>query len=280
MKTVKEVSAITGISIRTLRYYDEIGLLKPTHLTDAKYRLYDDKAFEKLQQIMFFRELEIPLLDIKTMMEDSSYDREQALITQKLLLENRVNRLNGIIELINDVQKGVNTMSFEAFTEHEVQKIIDHMLTHMSKENLNIQIDTYGTLEKYREFLAAGFENKQAVSDVLKWYGSKEKALEAVYQSDGNVEIIENKQDENDKIYKLFMQAKATKDTDLAKDCVTKLAKLYKSLFQLNNARALLLDLAKEYLQGDKLAEANDSIYGKGSAAYIGLAIKQYYGEL
>ncbi len=280
MKTVKEVSAITGISIRTLRYYDEIGLLKPTQLTDAKYRLYDDKAFEKLQQIMFFRELEIPLLDIKTMMEDSSYDREQALITQKLLLENRVNRLNGIIELINDVQKGVNTMSFEAFTEQEVQKIIDHMLNHMSRENLNIQIDTYGTLEKYREFLAAGFENKQAVSDVLKWYGSKEKALEAVCQSDGNVEIIENKQEENDKIYKLFMQAKATKDTNLAKDCVTKLAKLYKSLFQLNNARALLLDLAKEYLQGDKLAEANDSIYGKGSAAYIGLAIKQYYGEL
>ena len=62
MKTVKDVSEITGISIRTLRYYDEIGLLKPTELTEAGYRLYDNKALEKLQEIMFFRELEIPLI--------------------------------------------------------------------------------------------------------------------------------------------------------------------------------------------------------------------------
>lgn len=61
MKTVKEVSEITGVSIRTLRYYDEIGLLKPTRLTEKGYRLYDRKALERLQEIMFFRELEIPL---------------------------------------------------------------------------------------------------------------------------------------------------------------------------------------------------------------------------
>lgn len=65
MRTVKDVSEITGVSIRTLRYYDEIGLLKPTELTEAGYRLYDNKALEKLQEIMFFRELEIPLIDIK-----------------------------------------------------------------------------------------------------------------------------------------------------------------------------------------------------------------------
>lgn len=64
MKTVKDVSDITGISIRTLRYYDEIGLLKPTKLTESGYRLYNNKALEQLQEIMFFRELEIPLMDI------------------------------------------------------------------------------------------------------------------------------------------------------------------------------------------------------------------------
>lgn len=69
MKTVKEISEITGISIRALRYYDEIGLLKPTALTKANYRLYDDEALEKLQQILFFRELEIPLEDIKAIMD-------------------------------------------------------------------------------------------------------------------------------------------------------------------------------------------------------------------
>ncbi len=87
MKTVKEMSAITGISIRALRYYDEIGLLKPTELTEAGYRLYDNKALEKLQEIMFFRELEIPLTDIKEIMDNPDYDKEQALSAQKSLLE-------------------------------------------------------------------------------------------------------------------------------------------------------------------------------------------------
>ena len=61
MKTVKEVSDLTGISVRTLHYYDEVGLFKPTEVSDAGYRLYDDRALEKLQQILVFRELELPL---------------------------------------------------------------------------------------------------------------------------------------------------------------------------------------------------------------------------
>lgn len=105
MKTVKDVSKITGVSIRTLRYYDEIGLLNPTELTEAGYRLYDNKALEKLQEIMFFRELDIPLIDIKKIMENPNYDKEQALLTQKNLLEQKRNRLNGIIELITDVMR-------------------------------------------------------------------------------------------------------------------------------------------------------------------------------
>ena len=121
MKTVKDVSEISGVSIRTLRYYDEIGLLKPTELSDAGYRLYDNKALERLQEIMFFKELEIPLEDIKKIMDSPNYDKEQALLTQKNLLEQKRNRLNGIIELISDVMKGVNTMSFKAVSNEEIQ---------------------------------------------------------------------------------------------------------------------------------------------------------------
>ena len=97
MKTVKDVSEISGVSIRTLRYYDEIGLLKPTELSDAGYRLYDNKALERLREIMFFKELEIPLEDIKKIMDSPNYDKEQALLTQKNLLEQKRNQLNGII---------------------------------------------------------------------------------------------------------------------------------------------------------------------------------------
>lgn len=87
MKTVKDVSEITGVSIRALRYYDEIGLLKPTKLSDSGYRLYGNKALEKLQEIMFFRELEIPLIDIKRMIESPNYDKEQVLLAEKIFLK-------------------------------------------------------------------------------------------------------------------------------------------------------------------------------------------------
>lgn len=278
MKTVKDVSEITGISIRTLRYYDEIGLLKPTELTEAGYRLYDNKALEKLQEIMFFRELEIPLIDIKKIMDNPNYDKEQALLAQKSLLEQKRNRLNGIIELITDVMKGVNTMSFGAFSNDEVQKMVNHTLECMSKESLDEQVQKYGSIEKYKEHLVSGFANEQATADLLKWYGSKEKAMEAVMQSTGNTEEIKKEQEENAKIYKQFMAAKEADNMDMAHSAVEMLAENYKTMFALDNARNILLDLAKEYLQREKLAEVTDNQYGNGCSEYVAHAIQHYYG--
>ena len=278
MKTVKEVSKITGVSIRTLRYYDEIGLLKPTELTEAGYRLYDNKALEKLQEILFFRELEIPLIDIKKMMDTPNYDKEQILMMQKRLLEQKRNRLNGLIELIEDVRKGMNTMSFEAFRDDEVQKIVNHTLECMSKENLDEQVQKFGSLEKYKECLSSGFANEQAVMDLIKWYGSKEKAMEAVLQSTGNTEEIKQEQDENTRIYKLFLSAKECGNMDMERSAVEQLAENYKKMFALDNARSILLDLSKEYLQKSKLAEATDGQFGEGCSEYVANAIKRYYG--
>lgn len=278
MKTVKDVSEITGVSIRTLRYYDEIGLLKPTELTEAGYRLYDNKALEKLQEIMFFRELEIPLTDIKKIMDSPNYDKEQALLAQKSLLEQKRNRLNGIIELITDVMKGVNTMSFGAFSNEEVQKMVNHTLECMSKESLDEQVQKYGSMEKYKEHLVSGFANEQATADLLKWYGSKEKIIESVMQSTGSNEEIKQEQKENAKIYKQFMTAKETGNMDMAHSAVEMLAENYKTMFSLDNARNILLHLAKEYLQGEKLAEATDNQFGKGCSEYVAHAIQHYYG--
>lgn len=278
MKTVKDVSEITGVSIRTLRYYDEIGLLKPTELTEAGYRLYDNKALEKLQEIMFFRELEIPLIDIKEIMDHPNYDKQQVLLTQKTLLEQKRNRLNGIIELISDVMEGANTMSFETFNNEDIQKIVDHTLECMPKERIDEQVKKYGGMEKYRERLSSGFTNEQVVTDLLKWYGSKEKAMDAVMQATGNTEEIKQEQDENAKIYQQFMKARETDDMDLAHSAVKMLAENYKKIFVLDNARNILIDLAKEYLQKEKLAEATDSQFGEGSSEYIANEILKYYG--
>ena len=229
MKTVKDVSEITGVSIRTLRYYDEIDLLKPTELTEAGYRLYDNKALE-------------------------------------------------IIELITDVMKGVNTMSFGAFSNKEVQKMVNHTLECMTKESLDEQVQKYGSMEKYKEHLVSGFANEQAMADLLKWYGSKEKAMEAVMQSTGSGEEIKQEQDENTKIYKQFMAAKEAGNMDMAHSAVEMLAENYKTMFALDNARNILLDLAKEYLQREKLAEITDSQFGEGCSEYVAHAIQHYYG--
>ena len=84
--TVKEVSSLVGISIRTLHHYDEIGLLKPEIVTGAGYRVYSDKDLEKLQQILFFKELGFPLKKIKEIMESPNFDRVEALEMQKKML--------------------------------------------------------------------------------------------------------------------------------------------------------------------------------------------------
>ena len=86
MMTVNEVSKLTGVTIRALQYYDTIGLLPPTVYTEAGYRLYDDTALERLQQILLFRELEFPLKEIKKIIDAPDFDRNKALEQQIELL--------------------------------------------------------------------------------------------------------------------------------------------------------------------------------------------------
>ena len=97
MRTVNEVSKLSGVSIRTLQYYDKIGLLHPTDHTEAGYRLYDDTALAKLQQILLFKELEFPLSEIKRILECADYDENKALSQQIRLLELKKERLERLI---------------------------------------------------------------------------------------------------------------------------------------------------------------------------------------
>ena len=116
MKTVKEVSRLTGVSVRTLHHYDAIGLLKPTQVTEAGYRLYDDTALGRLQTILLFRELEFPLKEIKEMLAAESFDPMAALTDQIRLLELRREKLDRLIEHAKTIQKtGVMNMDFNAY---------------------------------------------------------------------------------------------------------------------------------------------------------------------
>ncbi|GAK08708.1 MerR family transcriptional regulator [Geomicrobium sp. JCM 19038] len=101
MLQVKEVSKLTGVSVRTLHHYDHIGLLTPESATESGYRLYSQKDLMHLQEILFFRELGFPLKQIKSLMSDPSYSRSDALRMQKRLLTDRVTHIQGMIEMID-----------------------------------------------------------------------------------------------------------------------------------------------------------------------------------
>lgn len=123
MKTVKEISRLTGVSVRTLHYYDEINLLKPTQITDAGYRLYDDMALERLHSILLFRELQFPLKEIKAILDSPDFDAEAALNEQIKLLELQKKRLDKIISSAREIlTKGVNNMSFSSFDKTELEE--------------------------------------------------------------------------------------------------------------------------------------------------------------
>lgn len=200
------------------------------------------------------------------------------MAVQKALLERKRNRLNGIIELIDDVRKGVNTMSFSAFTEEDVTKIIDHSLKLQSQESLDAIVERFGSLENYRTSMTENLKDESRATELIKIYGSKDKAVDASLAATGNMDEQRQIQSEIDNIYKQFAIAMEKQDSDMEAECVGKLAESYKKLLRVDNARYVLLKTADDYLSNGVLVEPTDKQYGQGVTKYIGEAIKRYYG--
>ena len=151
MRTVKEISDLTGISVRTLHYYDEIGLLKPTEKSDAGYRLYDDKALETLQQVLFFREFDIPLKEIKAVMDNPALERNQILQMQRKMLVAKKERMERLIASIDDILKGENRMDFAIFSKTEVEEMFQTMLEHMPDNMKELAVKEFGSVEEWKK---------------------------------------------------------------------------------------------------------------------------------
>lgn len=123
MMTVNEVSKLTGVSIRTLQYYDSIGLLKPSEYTESGYRLYDDTSLERLQQILLFKELEFPLKEIKTILDAPNFDRSKALEQQIELLTMKKKHLENLINFARGIKwLGVKKMDFTVFDTKKIDE--------------------------------------------------------------------------------------------------------------------------------------------------------------
>ena len=142
MRTVNEVSKITGVSIRTLHHYDAIGLLKQTKVTNAGYRLYDDTALCRLQSILLFRELQFPLKEIKTILDNPNFEPSNALEQQIKLLELQYKHIEKLISFAREIQKkGAIKMDFNVF---------DKSIIEQYKQEVKAK---WGESEAYQEFI-------------------------------------------------------------------------------------------------------------------------------
>ena len=141
MKTVTEVSRVTGISVRTLHHYDAIGLLRPTAVTEAGYRLYGEEALGRLQTILLFRQLQFPLKQIKEILDSPNFDPQEALAQQIELLELQKEHLEGLIAHARQIQKtGVINMNFSAYDQRKIDEY-----SACAKEK-------WGTTDAYKEY--------------------------------------------------------------------------------------------------------------------------------
>lgn len=239
MRTVNEVSQLTGVSIRTLHYYDSIDLLKPTKMTESGYRLYDDTALERLQHILLFRELQFPLKDIKAILNSSSFDRNRALEQQITLLKLRKEHLENLITFARGIQMiGVKNMDFSAFDTRKIDEYAEQAKA------------TWGQTKEYQEMLERSkdwtkedeMEMQKEFMDIFVRFGAMSDMRSADRAVQEQVEKLQ------------------TYITEHFYDCTPK----------------ILQSLGRMYTGGGSLTENINQAAGMGTAEFVAEAIEVY----
>ena len=242
MMTVHEVSKLTGVSIRTLQYYDKIGLLHPAQYTEAGYRLYDDAALETLQQILLFRELEFPLKDIKRIIGSPDFDRNKALAQQIELLTLKKEHLENLIDLAKGIKMiGVRPLKFDAFDTGKIDEYAAQAKA------------SWGTTPAYKEF---------------------EKKSEGRTR-DEDQKIALGMMD-------IFASFGAIRDADPASDDAQALVKKlqdYITQHYYTCTKEILSGLGKMYAGGGDFTKNIDSCGGDGTGEFANKAIEIYCGK-
>lgn len=279
MKTVKEISELTGISVRTLHYYDEIGLFSPTEKSEAGYRLYDDEALEKLQQILFFRELDIPLKEIRAMIENPALDRNQILQMQRKMLVTKKERMERLIANIDDILKGVNKMDFAIFDKTEIEEMFQTMFEHMPENMREMSIKEFGSAEEWKNHymeVMSSEDMQKRYAKVVEWYGTKDAFLSyANHPISREVAESYNKRIEGI-IQKLFDKRGCALDSFEIKQIIGEYGFVMKQLCQVKDEKGLMLSCAESY-RHELQKGRTDEKYGEGASEFLAQAIETFY---
>lgn len=240
--SISEMAKLSGVSVRTLHYYDEIGLLKPSEVVlDTGYRYYDELAMERLQQILFYRELDFPLKEIVKIMNASEYNKDDALKRQRELLKMKRKRLDKLIRLLDANLEGENTMSFKEFDMSEIEQ---------AKEKYEKEVESkWGDTDAYKQ--------------------SKEKSSK--YKKE-DWAFIMGKMNE---IIKLFANhlGEDPKSEEVQK-LVVKWQQFITDSYYVCT-KEILAGLGKMYI-ADERFKANIDKFGEGTAEFMSEAIEEY----
>ena len=239
--SISETSKITNLSIRTLRYYDEIDLIKPSKITDAGYRYYDEKSLEKLQEILFLKELDFSLKEIKEIVSNPQYNRKKAMENHKNLLIMKKKRIENLISLLENITNGGSSMSFKEFDMSDIQK--------EQKKYAGEIKERWGETEAYKES-----ENKTSKYSQDKWANLEEEA---------------------DVIFKEFSVIKNESETGEKAQSLVKKWQAYITKNYYNCTKEILAGLAEMYI-GDERFKNNIDKYSDGTAEFMSKAIKEY----
>ena len=239
MMTVNEVCKLTGVSIRTLQYYDTIGLLKPIEYTKAGYRLYDDTTLERLQQILLFKELEFSLKEIIEIIDAPDFDRDKALTQQIELLTMKKEHLEGLIDFAREIKtSGVNKMNFEVFDTTKMDEYAKK-----AKEE-------WGQTEAYKEYIEKTNSQSEDAQKVA-W-----KNLMLIFVEFGKMKEKSPSSEE------VQLQVKRLQD--------------YISENFYNCTNQILKGLGEMYVSGGEFTENIDKAAGSGAAVFAAKAIEIY----
>ena len=239
MKTVKEVSTLSGVSVRTLHHYDAIGLLKPTRVTEAGYRLYDDTALRRLQTILLFRELQFPLKEIRDILDSPRFDPVDALEAQIRMLELQRQHLEDLISHARQIQNtGVMEMDFSAFDKTK----IDQYSAEAKRK--------WGNTDAYREF------ERKTVGQTREQLQSAGDALMDIFAQFGAIRHL----------------SPASGD---AQSLVERLQNFITAHYY-TCTKQILLGLGQMYAAGDSMTENIDKAGGSGTAEFAHQAIEIY----
>ena len=239
--SIGSLSKLSGVSIRALHHYDQIGLLQPSEVAESGYRYYDDAAIERLWQILFYRELDFPLSEIGEILDSPSFDRNRALMEHRNLLMQKRERLDRLIELVSNAMKGEQNMEFKPFDTSEIDALREQYAEEAKAR--------WGNTDAYRE------STKRAA----QWTEADKKRMEA----------------ESGEIFSGFAALVGTDPADARVQELVARWKAFISQSYYNCTNEILAGLGQMYIADERFMKNIDK-FGAGTAKLMSDAIAVY----